>query len=152
MLEPAHWYARGDVNTYLLSFALVVLSIIAYQISQKSVPAGLNPWHVFFLVYAVAAVICLILALSSGKGLLESVRQSNWAVWLLGLAVLGGELGYLLAFRAGWRASTLGLSVSITVAVVLVPLGVLLFKEKLSPVNLLGVALCVVGLVLLSRR
>jgi len=152
MLEPAHWYARGDVNTYLLSFALVVLSIIAYQISQKSVPAGLNPWHVFFLVYAVAAVICLILALSSGKGLLESVRQSNWAVWLLGLAVLGGELGYLLAFRAGWRAGVLGLTFNVTAALVMAPVGLLLFKEKLSAVNLLGGLICVVGLVLLSRR
>ena len=140
------------MNTYLLSFALVVLSIIAYQISQKSVPAGLNPWHVFFLVYTVAAVICLILALSSGKGLLESVRHSNWAVWLLGLAVLGIELGFLLAFRAGWRASTLGLSSSIAVALVMVPVGLLLFKEKLSPVNLLGGLICVVGLILLSRR
>jgi len=140
------------MNPYFFSFALLVLSIITYQISQKFVPAGLNPWHVFFLVYSVAALICLVFSLSSGISLLETVKNTNGAVWLLGFAVLGIELGFLLAFRAGWRASTLGLSSSIAVALVLVPVGLLLFREKLSPVNVLGGLICVVGLILLSRR
>ena len=140
------------MNPYIFSFVLLVLSIITYQISQKFVPTEINPWHVFFLVYTLAAVICLIFSLSSGKSLLESVKSTNGAVWLLGFTVVGIELGFLLAFRAGWLASTLGLSSSITVAVVMVPVGLLLFKEKLSPVNLLGGLICVVGLVLLSRR
>ncbi len=140
------------MNPFVFSFGLLVLSVITYQISQKYVPAGLNPWHVFFLVYSVAALICLTLTLSSGKSLLETVKSTNWAVWLLGLAVVGIELGYLLAFRAGWRASVLGLSFNITAALVMVPVGVLLFKEKISPLNLLGGLICVFGLVLLSKR
>ena len=140
------------MNSYILSFVLLVLSIITYQISQKYVPDSLNPWHVFFWVYTIAAIICLVFALSSGKSPLETIKQTNWAVWLLGLAVVGIELGFLLAFRAGWRASTLGLTSSITVALVMVPVGLLLFKEKLSPINLLGGLICVVGLALLSRR
>ena len=140
------------MNPYFFSFALLVLSVITYQISQKFVPDGINPWHVFFLVYTLAAVICLIFSLSSGKSLLESVKHSNWAVWLLGFAVVGIELGFLLAFRAGWRASVLGLSSNATAALVMVPVGILLFREKVSPVNLLGGLICVVGLVLLSRR
>ena len=46
----------------------------------------------------------------------------------------------------------MGLTSSITVALVMVPVGLLLFKEKLSAINLLGGLICVVGLVLLSRR
>ena len=140
------------MNPYILSFVLLVLSIITYQISQKYVPDSLNPWHVFFWVYTIAAIICLTFSLSSGKSPLETIKQTNWAVWLLGLVVVGIELGFLLAFRAGWRASTLGLTSSITVALVMVPVGLLLFKEKLSPINLLGGLICVVGLALLSRR
>jgi drug/metabolite transporter (DMT)-like permease len=140
------------MNPYIFSFVLLVLSAITYQISQKYVPDGLNPWHVFFWVYTLAAVLCLGFALSSGKSLLESFKASNWAVWLLGLAVIGIELGYLLAFRAGWRASTLGLTFNVTAALVMVPVGLLLFKEKITAFNLLGGLICVVGLVMLSRR
>jgi len=140
------------MNPFFFSFALLVVSVITYQISQKFVPAGLNPWHVFFLVYTLAALVCLGFTVSSGKSLLETVKSTNWAVWLLSLAVVGIELGYLLAFRAGWRAGVLGLTFNVTAALVMAPVGLLLFKEKLSAVNLLGGLICVVGLVLLSRR
>jgi multidrug transporter EmrE-like cation transporter len=39
-----------------------------------------------------------------------------------------------------------------TVAVLLIPFGLLLFKEHLSPLNVLGVILALAGLVLVNLR
>ena len=86
------------------------------------------------------------------RSLLEDVQKLNWAVPLVALSIVGIELGWILAFRAGAGLSLTGLIVNVAVAVIVIPIGLLLFKEKISLVNLVGIALCLIGLVLISRK
>jgi uncharacterized membrane protein len=140
--------------TALVPIALIVGSVVLYQVSQKLLPAGMNPWHALMVYYVLALGFTIIATLIDrpSQTLLESVRQSNWAVPLVALSIVGIEVGWILAFRAGGSISLTGLIVNVAVAVVVIPIGLLFFKEKISLVNLAGIALCVLGLSLISRR
>ncbi len=70
----------------------------------------------------------------------------------MGLAIVAVELGVLLAYRAGWPMSVASLTVSSALALVLVPVGVTVYRERLSPANVAGLVLCLAGLVLVARK
>ncbi len=145
------------MNLYWAGFALIVVSVVSYNIAQKFLPAHLNPFAMLTVVYLVAGLICFFFALfSSGKPEFNAISGAfagtNWTVWLLALAVVGIEVGYVIAFRAGWKASLLAITVQATALVALAPIGVLFFKEKLSTMNWLGLGLCLLGLILVTQR
>jgi uncharacterized membrane protein len=139
---------------YVGSILLIVSSVLAYQLAQKFVPHDLNPWHALVVVYAVALAFCVAASLldRSGKGFLESMRGVNLAVPFVGVAAVGIELGWILAFRAGWQLSITGLVSNVTVALLVAPIGLLFFKDKLGVQNLIGMALCLIGLSLVLRK
>ncbi|NJK45578.1 MAG: EamA family transporter [Pleurocapsa sp. SU_196_0] len=142
------------MNAALLPIALIVGSVVLYQVSQKLLPENINPWHALMLYYLLAFVMTVAATLVDrpSQNFLESVRQSNWAVPLVALSIVGIEVGWILAFRTGGSLSLTGLIVNVAVAVVVIPIGLLFFKEKISLVNIAGMVLCVVGLILISRR
>ncbi len=142
------------MNSALVPVALIVGSVVLYQVSQKLLPAGMNPWHALMLYYGLALVMTLLAAVIDrpSQSFMESVRQTNYAVPLVALSIIGIEVGWILAFRAGNSLSLTGLIVNVAVAVVVIPVGLLFFREKISLVNLAGIALCLVGLALISRR
>jgi hypothetical protein len=67
----------------------------------------------------------------------------------VGIAIVGVEMGVLLAYRAGWRVSVGSTVVNAALAVLLIPIGILYFGERLTAGNALGIVLCVGGLLLL---
>ena len=143
------------MNAGLLApLALIVGSVVLYQVSTKLLPKGLNHWHALMLFYALALILTLMMTLFDRptRSLLEDVQKLNWAVPLVALSIVGIELGWILACRAGAGLSLTGLIVNVAVAVIVIPIGLLLFKEKISLVNLAGIALCLIGLVLISRK
>lgn len=145
------------MNLYWAGFALIVVSVVSYNIAQKFLPAHLNPFALLTVVYLVAGLVCFLFALfSSGKPELSAISSAftgtNWTIWLLALAVVGIEVGYVIAFRAGWKASLLAITVQATALLALAPIGVLFFKEKLSTLNWLGLGLCLLGLILVTQR
>jgi len=79
------------------------------------------------------------------------VKRLNWATIAVGLSIVAVELGFLLAYRAGWRVSLASITANTTVALVLLPTGVLLFRERVTPTNAIGLVFCVIGLVLVTR-
>jgi uncharacterized membrane protein len=141
------------MSPYFLALGLLISSILAYQISQKLLPQ-LSAWHLLTVVYGLALIVCLGFALleAKEKPLLEGLRGMTWPVLLLAASVVGIELAWILAVRAGGQISLTGLIANISVAMLAIPIGVFFFKEKLSTTNLIGAALCLIGLVLVSRR
>jgi len=79
------------------------------------------------------------------------LKLSNWAVFTLGVAAALIELGFLLAYRAGWKISMAAVATNAAAAIALVPIGILAFKDQLSVRNILGLLFCVLGLVLVMR-
>ncbi len=137
----------------LLPVAIVVLSTVLYHVAQKSIPSEAPPLASLLVTYAVAiaGTLALLPFFPVRVPLLRAFRQLNWSSAAIGVTIVGVELGFLLAYRAGWRVSVGAAVANAAVAALLVPLGMLLFGERLSATNALGLLLCVAGLVLAGR-
>lgn len=139
-----------------IPIVMVVLSSICYHVSQKSTPSGLSPIVALIVTYVTASIVSIIsyfvfVPKSDFVGLMEAVKTANWASFLLGFAVVGLELGFLLAYRAGWNISSASLLSNTLVALMLIPIGLLFFKETISLTSVMGVVICITGLVFISR-
>lgn len=138
---------------YVLSILIIVASNIVYNICQKSTPQTANPFAALLVTYLTAGVITVIAFFfyKTDKGFFQSFADLNWTSIVLGIAILGLEFGYLLAYRAGWNISVGSLVANILLALMLIPIGVLFFKESFELHKILGVAFCIVGLLLINK-
>lgn len=138
---------------YYFSFFLVIAGNILYHLSQKSIPKGLNPAFSVTVSYVVAlALSAALYPFLSSQPVREAARQLNWASVGVGVSAVAIEFGFLLVYRAGWNISIASAMASAAIAVVLIPIGILLYRERLSAVNVVGLLLCLAGLVLVIRR
>ena len=140
------------MSIFYLSILLTIISNVLYHIFLKLLPSGTHPAVSLIVAYGSALVACLLylLLFPPAEGLLPSLRKVSWVNIALGLAIVGLELGFILAYRAGWNISLAGIVSASAVAIILLPVGLLAFKERISPINVLGVALCIGGLVLVN--
>lgn len=139
------------------SFFPLLLAItggVLYHIGQKAVPRGISPFVAILLAYVIGGVCCVIalVTVPAERPLLESFRAANWAIAFIGIGAVVIEIGFLLAYRAGWDISTASVLTNISVALMLLPIGLLLFKEELTWRNAVGVVCCLLGLYLLSQK
>jgi uncharacterized membrane protein len=136
------------------AIALTVLANVLYHLFQKVIPAGVNPMLSLMVTYLVAAALSLaLMPLFPMQGeLMAEIRKVNWASAALGAAIIGLELGFLLAYRQGWNISLASLVANTTVALILIPIGLLLFKEKVTAVNIVGMVLALLGLILVNVK
>lgn len=139
--------------SYVWPIALVVASNVIYQICAKSVPGGIDPLAALTVTYAVGAVFSGILyfVLNRDANLLREYGRLNWAPFVLGLAVVGLEVGFVYAYKAGWPVSTASLVQSAFLAVALLVVGLLLYHEAISVTKLVGIVICLVGLVFVNQ-
>lgn len=142
------------MRAFYLPFVLTVGGMLFYHISQKSIPRDMNPFLVTILAYMVGIVFCAICAMAypSRRTLAASLKETNWAVLTLGVAAASIELGFLLAYRAGWRISVAAVATNVAVTVMLVPIGIVIFKDHLSLRNIVGLIFCILGLTLVARE
>jgi len=142
------------MSGFYFAFGLTVIGMLLYHLSQKAVPKETNPFFVIAIAYVVGIVLCVALAFTypGKKSLIETFKASNWAVFTLGAAAALIELGFLLAYRTGWRISIAAVATNAAAAIVLIPLGLVAFKDQLSFSNVIGLVLCIVGLALVIRQ
>ncbi len=154
-LNHRHMKPSKTMYFYLLSVALAVISNLFYHLAQKLTPSSANPALAMMVTYTVAMAVSLValvlfFPLESGLGL--AIRKVNWASVLLGIAVVGIELGFLLAYRAGGKISQVQIVVSTAITLILIPVGLAFFQERLSWFNGIGIVLCLAGLILVSVK
>ena len=138
---------------YVMSIVIIVASNVLYNISQKSTPQKANPFSALLVTYLTAAVLTLILSFfyRTEKSFFQSLKDLNWTSIVLGFAIVGLEFGYLMAYRAGWNISVGSLVANIILAVILIPVGILLYKEGFELNKIIGAGICNFGLVLINR-
>lgn len=139
---------------YVWPLALVVLSNILYQVCAKSVPGGMNPLASLTVTYTVGAVVSLILFLLLGRGttLWQEYQKLNWAPFVLGLVIVGLEVGFIYAYQAGWQVSTASIVQSSVLAVALIFVGYLAYHEALTWNKIVGVLICLAGLTVINWK
>jgi len=136
-----------------LPIALAVLSNVAYHLGQRAVPRAAHPLAAVFAMYVVAAVGTLALMPFAPPALTRPgiAAALHWSVVAVGLSIVGVEIAFLLAYRMGWEVSRVVLTTHVLLAAILVPLGVLAFREPWSGPRGVGVVLALAGLWLLNR-
>ena len=145
---------RKNMTMFYLSAFVAIAGAVGYQYFIKRVPASINPMvSVIGMYLAVLALSIVLLPLFPAEGgLRDHFRQLSWIQLALAATVFMIELGFLLMYRYGWSLSTGNLVTGVFVNIVLVALGVTLLGEKVSPVNAVGIAFCILGVVLISYR
>jgi drug/metabolite transporter (DMT)-like permease len=133
---------------------MTILANVFYHIFQKSTPKNVNPLISLSVTYFTAFLLTLIaLPFYPHAGTLTSnIKQLNFTSVALGCAIVFLELGFLLAYRAGWNVSTAAIFSNVVVAILLIPIGMIIFKEPIKPRSILGLVVCISGLVILEIR
>ena len=116
-------------------------------------PAGIHPLSPLVVLFTTAAVTTLVFRLlfGSAAGLREELALAGWRPFAVGVSIVAIELGFLLAYRAGWKISTAVVTANILVAIALLAVGALAFREPITLPRLAGIVTCLAGLWLVSR-
>ena len=133
--------------------AIVVTGNVFYNIFAKSMPSNANPFLALIFTYLTSAPLCILAYyLYPGRdSLAVEISRLNWVAVALGMCLVALEVGNIFLYRAGWKISTASLTANILLACLLVIIGVLFYKEGLTPKQLAGIVLCLSGLVLISK-
>jgi drug/metabolite transporter (DMT)-like permease len=139
---------------FYLPIVIMILGTTFYHIGQKSVPSQVSPVLSLAVNYLTALVGTLLLLplyplRATGSG---SLRNVNWASYVVGVSIVGVELAVLLAYRTGWKISLVSVIGNTASALLLVFVGLIFYHEQLSGKNVAGIALCLVGLTLITQR
>jgi uncharacterized membrane protein len=131
----------------------IVVANTVYNICAKSTPTEINSFASLAITYTMAAIsaVAMYLATSGESNLLGEFSKANWTSYVLGMAIVGLEFGFLSAYRVGWKISSVQLVSSICVACVLLVVGVIVYKEIITFRQLIGIAISMVGLVLIAK-
>ena len=140
--------------SYIWPIALVVFSNTVYQVCAKSMPPSINPLASLTVTYATGAAAsgALYFALNRGGNLLREYSQLNWVPFVFGIALVGLEAGYIYAYKAGWQVSSAAIVQSSFLAVSLLLVGSVLFREAITLNKVLGVLICMVGLYFINKK
>ena len=80
------------------------------------------------------------------------MKKLNWASVGLAVAIVGIEFGFLLTYRSGWNLGIAAVLVNVVASLILVPVAIFLFKDEISWIKILGILVCLAGLVMLNWK
>ena len=134
------------------AIAITIIGQIAYHVGQKSVPKAASPFVVLAAAYAVGCALCLLLLPMTGRmpNLADLRLSAGWPTWLIAMSVVGIEIGYLLAYRAGWSMGTAYATSSTATVVALFMIGAALSGDAVGSRRIMGFSLACASLWLLN--
>ena len=136
---------------FYFSIVLAIASSALYHFVAKSTPANVNFTVSLLVTYGVAFVATLFtLVFFPTQNVMAELKLLNWASFGLAAAVMGIEFGYLLMYRAGWNLGIAAVLVTVLASLILVPVAIFVFKDKISWINISGILVCLLGLVMLN--
>ncbi len=127
---------------------LVVLSGVGYQVCAKEVSGGMHPVAALVMTYLVAsAASFLIYALTGKKGQkMHEILSFNPAALILGLSIAFIEIGTIFMYKAGWTMNVSFIVTNALITLCLILTGAVLYKEKMSRQQALGIVVSFVGI------
>jgi drug/metabolite transporter (DMT)-like permease len=145
---------QKNMFLFYFSISLAIASSALYHFVAKSTPSNVNFAVSLLVTYAVAFVVTLLgfFFFPATKGIAAELKQLNWATIGLAIAIVGIEFGFLLTYRSGWNLGIAAVLVNVVASLILVPAAIFVFKDKLSLINILGILVCLAGLVMLNWK
>lgn len=117
-------------------------------------PGEVHPFAALTVTYLTGAVASGILyfALSPNANLLKEYGRLNWVPIALGISIIGLEGGWLYAYKAGWQVNSGFIVQSAFVSVILLFVGYFLYHEALTWNKIIGVVVCLLGLIFINLK
>ncbi len=133
--------------------ALAVCADIFYQICAKSTPESLNPLAGLTITYMVGAAVSAVLffALNKGESIVQSWSHINWTTFVLGIAIVGLEVGAIYMYKVGWNINTGFMVKAIILSLALILVGYFIYREQITTTKVCGMAVCLLGLYLINK-
>lgn len=137
---------------FYLPLVMVILSNLFYQIIMKNTPQNTNPFLSLTFTYGVSATISILLyKLSNHTRFISDVKNINWTSMVLGITIVGVEVGYIFMYRSGWQISKGSLIANICVALFLIVISVIAYKETMQVEKVVGIIFCLIGLIFINK-
>ena len=137
---------------YLMPLLVVIICNVCYHLISKNISSTANTYMGLIITYGVACLIStLAFFITSKNDFIEEVTKVSISNILLGLVVVGIEGGYILMYRSGWEISKGSLISNMCIAIILLIIGVLVFKEGITIKKLMGVVLYIMGFFLINK-
>ena len=145
---------KQSMFLFYFSITLAICSSALYHFVAKSTPSNVNFTVSLLITYAVAWVVTLFgfFFFPATNGITAELKQLNWASIGLAVAVVGIEFGFLLTYRASWNLGIAAVLVNVVASLILLPVAIFVFKDKISWVNIVGIFVCLAGLVMLNWK
>jgi multidrug transporter EmrE-like cation transporter len=142
------------MSLFYFSIALAICSSAFYHFTAKSTPTNANFTVSLLVTYAVAFAFTLLTFyfFPVQNGIMAEIKQLNWASIGLAVAIVGIEFGFLLVYRAGWHLGIAAVLTNVVASLILLPVAILVFKDKISWVNIVGIFICLIGLIMLNWK
>lgn len=128
---------------------LVVLSSVGYQVGLKEVAGVGDPMISLMVTYLAASAVSFVIYFFQSLGkesFFRGVLYVNVSAVGLGLAIVGIEVGTLFMYRAGWAVNVAFVVANSLIVAALMLTGFLLYKEKLTLRQLIGVGISLAGI------
>ena len=144
----------GSMLLFYFSITLAVASSALYHFVAKSTPSNVNFSVSLLVTYAAAfaATLLTFIFFPLENGLAAEFKKLNWASVGLSLAIVGIEFGFLLTYRSGWNLGIAAVFVNVVASLILLPVAVFVFKDRVSWVNIAGIFVCLAGLLMLNWK
>ncbi len=132
---------------------ILAASNVVYNLCSKATPNSITPMAMLIVVYLIGAFTAAVMYYTTfdGPGLQEELRHVNWAGILMGLSVVGLEIGNIYMYKVGWELSVGFLLSSTIVALALFAIGVIVYHDEITMTKLAGIAVCLFGLYLINK-
>ena len=106
------------------------------------------------MTYAVAFVVVLLtfFFFPTKNGLAFELKQLNWISIGPAIAIVGIEFGFLLVYRSGWNLGIAAVLTLVVASLILLPVAIIFFKDKISWVNIVRIFMCLTGLIMLNWK
>lgn len=134
-------------------FLLAIAAYVAYQSLLKAVRPDVNILGLLTFAYLVSfACAGLLWWRNQDIGSNQLVARDFMIAAALGASIVGIEFGFASAFRFGWPLNTTGAIVNVAAALIVVPIGYMLFAEHMTWTKAVGLLMCCGGLWLIAQR
>jgi multidrug transporter EmrE-like cation transporter len=145
---------KKSMTLFYFSITLAICSSALYHFVAKSTPSNVNFTVSLLVTYAVAFTVVLFtfFFFPTQNGIAAELKKLNWASIGLGIAIVGIEFGFLLVYRSGWNLGIAAVLTNVVASLILLPVAIFFFKDKISSVNIIGIFVCLAGLVMLNWK
>lgn len=139
---------------YIWPIALAVLSNVVYHICAKTLSSGMHPLASLTVTYLTGAAASAVLyfLLNRDADLIREYGKLSPGPFVFGIVLVGLEVGFIYAYRAGWEIGTAAIVQSSFLAVALIFVGFLIYREALTWNKVVGIVICLIGLVFINMK